>query len=147
MWHPNIRGHSFIWSGACELAKYYNCYKKSKQISVNVHWNICRCRWLTLFHYFLLLWSLLILKLQIFPHTCALILSVPTTPITTTFNIITIMKSCSKQLKFWVFENYAPGLNKYNRQVLSLIHYGKLRIMQLLLKIAIYYLKLPYIQL
>ena len=36
----------------------------------NVPWNICRCRWLTLFHYFLLLWSLLILKLQIFPYTC-----------------------------------------------------------------------------
>jgi len=24
----NIRGHSFIWSGACEFTKYYNCYEK-----------------------------------------------------------------------------------------------------------------------
>jgi len=30
----NIRGHSFIWSGACEFTKYYNCCKKSKQTSV-----------------------------------------------------------------------------------------------------------------
>jgi len=52
-----------------------------------------------------------------------------------------------KRLKFWVFENYAPRLNKYNRQVLALIHYKKLCIMQLLITIAVYYLKLPYIQL
>jgi len=30
----NIHGHSFVWSGACEFTKYYNCYKKSKQTSV-----------------------------------------------------------------------------------------------------------------